>query len=29
MLGCVALDTALDGRRYGEWFDFVVGVASN
>ena len=21
-----ALDVTLDGRRYGEWFDFVVGV---
>ena len=25
----VALDVTLDGRRYGEWFDFVVGVDSN
>jgi glyoxylase-like metal-dependent hydrolase (beta-lactamase superfamily II) len=24
----VALDVTLDGRRYGEWFDFVVGVES-
>lgn len=24
----VALDATLDGRRYGEWFDFVVGVES-
>jgi hypothetical protein len=22
----VALDVTLDGRRYGEWFDFVVGI---
>jgi hypothetical protein len=22
----VGLDVTLDGRRYGEWFDFVVGV---
>jgi hypothetical protein len=22
----VALDVTLDGHRYGEWFDFVVGV---
>jgi hypothetical protein len=24
----VALDITLDGRRYGEWFDFVVGVTA-
>jgi len=25
----VALDITLDGHRYGEWFDFVVGIVSN
>ena len=25
----VALDTTLDGRRYGEWFDFVIGVQAS
>jgi glyoxylase-like metal-dependent hydrolase (beta-lactamase superfamily II) len=24
----VALDVSLDGHRYGEWFDFVVGISS-
>jgi len=24
----VALDVTIDGRRYGEWFDFVVGIRS-
>ena len=25
----VAIDTTLDGRRYGEWFDFVVGAGES
>jgi len=25
----VALDITLDGHRYGEWFDFVVGIVSS
>jgi hypothetical protein len=25
----VALDITLDGHRYGEWFDFVVGIGSS
>jgi uncharacterized membrane protein len=24
----IGLDTTLDGQRYGEWFDFVVGVSA-
>ncbi|MHB9047170.1 MAG: MBL fold metallo-hydrolase [Pirellulales bacterium] len=28
-LRIVALDVTMDGRRYGEWFDFVVGVAAS
>jgi len=23
------LEITLDGHRYGEWFDFVVGIVSN
>ena len=25
----VSLEITLDGHRYGEWFDFVVGIVSN
>jgi hypothetical protein len=25
-VGIVAFDITLDGRRYGEWFDFIVQV---
>jgi hypothetical protein len=25
-VGIVGLDVTLDDRRYGEWFDFIVGI---